>query len=249
MPSMMDAVVLCGGSGTRLRNAIGDAPKGMADIAGRPFLELLLRQLHRYGFERAILAVGYRKDVIQSHFGDRACGLSLSYSPESYPLGTAGALRNAADLIRSENALIMNGDSYTDVDLGKFVVKHKEMKAAVSVLVVPADERRDGGSVVLDEIGNLTMFAEKEDLIHAAYINAGVYIMSREMLAAIPPGVEVSLETEVLPRWLRERKCIKGFVCQGRCIDIGTPERYQSARNALANLEVDAMVPQCEGQL
>jgi NDP-sugar pyrophosphorylase family protein len=69
------------------------------------------------------------------------------------------------------------------------------------------------------------------------------------MIAAIPPGVEVSLEREVLPKWLRERKYVKGFVCQGRCIDIGTPERYQSARNTLANLEVDAMVPQCESQL
>jgi NDP-sugar pyrophosphorylase family protein len=249
MPSRTDVVVLCGGSGTRLRSAIADAPKGMVDIAGRPFLELLLRQLRRYGFDRAILAVGYRKDIIQSHFGDRAFGLRLSYSPELYPLGTAGALRNAADLLESENALIMNGDSYTDVDLGEFVVKHNEVKADVSVVVVAADERGDGGSVMLDEIGNLTKFAEKEGLIRAAYINAGIYMMSHKMIAAIPPGVEVSLEREVLPRWLRERKYVRGFVCQGGCIDIGTPERYQSARNTLANLEVDAKVPQCEGEL
>ena len=101
----------------------------MADVAGRPFLELLLRQLRRHGFERAILAVGYQKDMIYSHFGERAFGLDLAYSVESCPLGTGGALRNAADLIESENVLIMNGDSYTDADLGEFVVDHREAKA------------------------------------------------------------------------------------------------------------------------
>ena len=121
MPSTPDAILLCGGAGLRLRSVIGDAPKGMASVAGRPFLELLLRQLRRHGFERAILAVGYRKDVIQSHFGERAFGLHLAYSVESSPLGTGGALRNAADLIESDSVLIMNGDSYTDADLSEFV--------------------------------------------------------------------------------------------------------------------------------
>src|SRR5262245_4985053 len=113
MPSTPDAILLCGGAGLRLRSVIGNAPKGMADVAGRPFLELLLRQLRRHGFERAILAVGYQKHVIHSHFGGRAFGLHLAYSAESHPLGTGGALRNAAQLVRSESALIMNGDSYT----------------------------------------------------------------------------------------------------------------------------------------
>src|SRR5271157_925044 len=123
-----DAILLCGGAGLRLRSVIGNAPKGMADVAGRPFLELLLRQLRRHGFERAILAVGYQKDMIYSHFGERAFGLYLAYSVESRPLGTGGALRNAADLIESENVLIMNGDSYTDADLRELAVDHHEAK-------------------------------------------------------------------------------------------------------------------------
>ena len=251
MPNIADVVVLCGGAGLRLRSAIGNAPKGMADVAGRPFLELLLRQLRRHGFERAILAVGYRKDIIHSHFGERAFGLGLVVLSRVIPhSGRAGALRNAADLIESENALIMNGDSYTDADLGEFVVDHHEMKADVSVVVVPADGRGDGGSVVIDGNRQPYEFAEKEGLFHAAYINAGIYMMSRQLLAQYRRESRFRWRRELLPQVAARSESIsRDLSAQGRCIDIGTPERYQSAQNTLANLEVDAKVPQCESQL
>jgi NDP-sugar pyrophosphorylase family protein len=221
----------------------------MAEVAGRPFLELLLRQLHRYGFERAILAVGYRKDQIQSHFGERAFGLRLAYSAEPCPLGTGGASRKAADVAESESVLIMNGDSYTDADLGKFVAEHREAKADASVVVVPADGRGDCGSVLLDGNGKVASFEEKQGPFHAPYVNAGIYMLSREMLYEIPGGLEASLEHELLPRWLRQGKYIKGFVCLSRCIDIGTPERYRSAQDVLARAEVTANRPHGESQL
>jgi len=249
MPNTPDAVLLCGGAGLRLRSVIGNAPKGMADFAGRPFLELLLRQLGRHGFERAILAVGYQKDLIHSHFGERAFGLCLAYSIESCPLGTGGALRNAADMIESEDVLVMNGDSYTDADLGKFVVDHHEANADLSVVVVTVDGRDDCGSVLLDGSGKLAGFAEKQDPFHAPYVNAGIYLMSRQMLYEMPPGLEISLEREFFPRWLRQGKYIKGFVCSGRCVDIGTPERYQRAQDILAKVEVDACAHQRKSQL
>jgi NDP-sugar pyrophosphorylase family protein len=246
---MPDAIVLCGGAGIRLRSVIGNAPKGMAEVAGRPFLELLLRQLHRHGFERAILAVGYQKDVIHSHFGKRAFGLHVAYSAESRPLGTGGALRNAADQVRSETVLIMNGDSYTDADLGTFVAGHREAGADASVVVVPADGRDDCGSVRMDAEGRLASFEEKLNQFHAHYVNAGIYMVPRQMLYEIPAGLEVSLERELFPRWLQQGRTIKGLICLGRCIDIGTPERYRSAQHVLANAEVKASEPQCEGQL
>src|SRR5215469_18199337 len=124
MPSMPDAVLLCGGAGLRLRSVIGNTPKGMANVSGRPFLELLLRQLRRHGFDRAVLAIGYGGEAIRSYFGDQAFGLQLAYSVESCPLGTGGALRNAADMIESDDVLIMNGDSYTDANLQALVVDH-----------------------------------------------------------------------------------------------------------------------------
>ncbi len=243
MPSPPDAILLCGGAGLRLRSVIGNAPKGMAVVAGRPFLELLLRQLSRHGFERAILAVGYQKDVIHSHFGERAFGLDLTYSVEASPLGTGGALRNAADLVRSENVLIMNGDSHTDVDLQAFVGNHGEAKADASVVLVPADGRGDGGSVRVDDSGRLVRFDEKQGCADSPYLNAGIYILSRKILYEIPSGVSVSLEQELFPRWLAERKDIRAFVHQGKCVDIGTPERYQVAQGILATVETGQTAP------
>jgi NDP-sugar pyrophosphorylase family protein len=226
-----------------------DAPKSMASIAGRPFLELLLRQLRRHGFQRAILAVGYQNNVIQSYFGGRAFGLNLAYSVESSPLGTGGALRNAAPLIESDAALIMNGDSYTEVDLCEFVADYRESRADVSVVVAPSDGRADCGSVRVDGNGKLASFEEKQGPFYAPHLNAGIYMVSRHMLYEIPPGHEVSLERELLPRWLREGKVVKGFVCLGRCVDIGTPERYRNAQGILGNVEIEAGAFQGESQL
>jgi NDP-sugar pyrophosphorylase family protein len=249
MPSTTDAMLVCGGAGLRLRSITGDVPKAMASIAGRPFLELLLRQLRRHGFQRVILAVGHREDVIRSHFGESAFGLQLAYSAESLPLGTGGALRKAVDVVKSDSLLIMNGDSYTDADLPKFVAAYRESKADASVLLIPADERDDCGTVLVSEGGRLVRFEEKQDSFHAPYFNAGVYMMSRQLLYEIPPGLEISVERELLPRWLKQGKDITGFVCLGRCIDIGTPERYRDAQDILANVELDASALQHEGRL
>jgi NDP-sugar pyrophosphorylase family protein len=249
MPNMPDALLLCGGAGLRLRSVIGDGPKGMAEVAGRPFLELLLRQLHRNGFKRAILAVGYQQDVIHSYFGECSFGLQLVYSAESSPLGTGGALRNAADLIESENVLIMNGDSYTEVDLSKFLAECREAKADASVVVVPADGRSDCGFVLINEDGKLSSFEEKQAPVHAPYVNAGVYILSRQMLYEIPAEVQISLERSLLPRWLQQGRYIKGFIYSGRCTDIGTPERYRDAQSILAHVEADVCTSQSESQL
>jgi len=237
MPSLPDAVILCGGAGTRLRSVTGDAPKVMASVAGRPFLELLLRQLHRHGFERAIMAVGYRRDAIRSRFGDEACGLRLSYSEETDPLGTGGALRNAVQLLESEIALVMNGDSYTDLDLDAFVASHQATAADASLAVVPADGRADCGSVFADAEGKLTGFAEKQDNARAPYINAGIYLLSKSLLLEIPSGLQISLERELLPRWLEAGRSIRAFVAGTRCVDIGTPERFSEAQQVLANAE------------
>jgi NDP-sugar pyrophosphorylase family protein len=249
MPKVPEAIVLCGGAGLRLRDVTGSGPKSMATIAGRPFLELLLKQLQRSGFERAILAVGYQRDVIRAYFGERAHGLHLVYSDESSPLGTGGALRNAADLVQSDTVLIMNGDSYTDADLIQFVVDHDGSEADASMIVVPVDGRNDCGSVLLDQNDRLVRFEEKQGPSGAKYLNAGIYLVSRSLLFDIPAGLQISLERELLPRWLKEGKYVKGFVHSGMCVDIGTPERYQGAQDRLAKAEVQDSTLQSETYL
>jgi NDP-sugar pyrophosphorylase family protein len=242
MRSLPEAIVLCGGAGVRLKDVAGNGPKSMARIAGRPFLELLLRQLRRNGFRRVILAVGYQQESIRSHFAEGVFGLQLAYSAESTPLGTGGALRNAADLVGSDSVLILNGDSYTDVDLNKFAVNHRESKADASMVVLPGDGRGDCGSVQVGPGGELVKFEEKQGACFTRYLNAGIYMMSRSILYDIPPGVQVSLERELFPRWLEEGKHIKAFIRSGKCVDIGTPERFRIAQDALANVELEVSV-------
>lgn len=238
MPTVPDAIVLCGGAGLRLRSITAGAPKATADIAGRPFLELLLRQLRRYKFQRVILAVGFQRDVIRSQFGKSACGLRLHYSSEETPLGTGGALQNAYKLIQSDTCLVMNGDSYTNCDLNRLMTQHVETKADVSVVVVLPDQREDVGWVSADEKGRMLSFDEKRIPNGARYFSAGIYSMTRSVLGSLPVGIPMSLETQLLPTWLAEGKNIMAFVSSSQCIDIGTPERYKTAQRLLADAEV-----------
>jgi NDP-sugar pyrophosphorylase family protein len=234
MSDIEDAVILCGGAGIRLRPVTGTAPKSMVNVSGRPFLEMLLSQLERSGFRRVILAIGYQGAAIQSHFGETFCGMDVEYSNELVPLGTGGALRNAAEHVRATSCVVMNGDSYTDVDLEKFAFAHSESKADLSVVVVAVDGRSDCGSVVVDHEGNVVHFLEKERTFSARHVNAGIYGLSREILFEIPAGCQISLEREIVPRWIGQRKCVKAFIHSGKCVDIGTPDRYRAAQETLA---------------
>lgn len=233
------AVILCGGAGLRLRPVTGTGAKSMANVSGRPFLEMLLRQLERSGFRRAILAIGYEGAAIRSHFGETFCGLDVTYSNESSPLGTGGALRNAAEQVRGMSCLVMNGDSYTDVDLDQFAVAHCKSKTDLSVVVVAVDERSDCGSVVVDDEGNVAQFLEKTHTDSARHVNAGIYGLSTEMLFEIPAGRQISLERELVPKWIRDGKRVRAFMHSGKCVDIGTPDRYRAAQELLAHAQVD----------
>jgi len=242
MPSVTDAIVLCGGAGTRLRSVTGDAPKSLATIGDRPFLDILINQLRRHGFEHVILAVGYQRDLIRSHFESRKHDVSLEYSIESTPLGTGGALRNAVEFVKSEALLIMNGDSYTDADLSAFVATHRESQADLSVVVVPTDGRVDCGLVSADPTGKVLGFKEKQSATGRQYVNAGIYMVDKKILYEMPANQRVSLEEELFPRLLAEGRNVRTFHYSGRCIDIGTPERYLLAQEILANVEPDRLL-------
>jgi len=233
MNNTPDVIVLCGGAGIRLRSVVEDAPKSMARIGHRPFLELLLEKLDRSGFRRVILATGYQAEAIRDFFGGHFRNLELLYSRELTPLGTGGALRNAAELVTSDAALVTNGDSYTDADLTQFVIDFREAKADVSVLIVPSDGRDDCGTVTVDDDSAITSFNEKNPLVASRYLNAGIYMLSRRALYDIPEGARVSIEHDLLPYWVNYRRPVKAFVFHGSCVDIGTPERYRDAQHLL----------------
>jgi NDP-sugar pyrophosphorylase family protein len=240
MPESPDAVILSGGFGLRLRGVVGDVPKPMARIGSRPFMELLLRQLKRHGFSRVILSVGYKHEVIREHFGEKAFGMELVYSIETSPLGTGGALRQAFDDIRTETALVLNGDSYTDADFSRFIQAHARNLADVTVVVIP-ETRSDAGSVVLDRNGKITAFAEKRVVPESRYLSAGIYMLSQSLIGTIPRAEKISLEEQLFPQWLAAGRKIEGFVFEGQCLDIGTPERFQKAQGLLQKVELESV--------
>ena len=245
MPPTPDAVILCGGLGLRLRSVTGDTPKTMVSVCGRPFMELLLVQLKRNGFSRVILSTGFRSDVIRNHFGEKAFGLDLLYSLEPSPLGTGGALRHSWSLITTDSILVMNGDSHTDLDLRDFMLTHARRESDLTVAVVP-ETRTDAGSVLVDDNGRVTAFAEKHPLLGSRFKSAGIYMISSNLAESIPPAVHISLEERLLPRWIREGRIIKAFIHPGKCMDIGTPARYWGAQQALAGVELEASLAQSE---
>jgi mannose-1-phosphate guanylyltransferase len=189
----------------------------MAHVRGRPFLETLLRQLVWFGFHRVILAVGHAGGAIQSYFGERFCGIEIEYSKEPSPLETGGALGDAAGFIRTNSCLVMNGDSYTDVDLHQVARAHRESGADISVVVVPVDERQDIGSVLLDADQSVLQFAEKEPSHSARHLNAGIYMLTRAVINTISAASAVSLERELFPQWIREGRGVRAFVHSRTC--------------------------------
>jgi NDP-sugar pyrophosphorylase family protein len=238
MTAMPDAIILAGGAGLRLKSITGNTPKPMAMIGGRPFLELLILQLRRHGFSRVILSVGLAQEAISEHFGKAAFGLDLCYSLESSPLGTGGGLRQASDHITTDTALVMNGDSYTNVELNRLVSAHLESRADLTMVVIQGT-RHDAGSVLMDKNGRVTTFAEKRFVQDSAYLSAGIYILDKNLVKSIPPGSKFSLEEQLFPEWLAKGKNIMAFVSASQCIDIGTPGRFAQAQDLLASVEQD----------
>lgn len=234
MPEMPDVIVLCGGAGTRLRAVTGESPKSMAMVAGRPFLDLLLAQLDNQGFRKVILASGYHNEAIREHFGTRVMNLAVVHSAEDEPLGTGGAVVLAAKSVDTATTVVMNGDSYTELDLNACIREHCENEAEITVVVTAADGRRDCGNVSVDPTGIISEFREKKPGFTGRYANAGIYVINTRLLQSVSAGVKLSLELELFPRWIGEGRKVRAYRASGVCVDIGTPERYQLAQTTLA---------------
>jgi D-glycero-alpha-D-manno-heptose 1-phosphate guanylyltransferase len=216
------ALVLAGGLGTRLRPVVANRPKALIEVAGRPFITFLLDQLAAAGIDQAILCTGYRGEQVRECLGPRYGGLSLSYSQEAEPLGTAGALRLALPDVQSDQALVMNGDSYCEAGLRGFWSWHHGRPATASLLLTRVADTRRYGRVACDAQGAVTGFVEKSAAGGPGWISAGIYLLSRDLLAEIPAGRAVSIEREVFPAWVG--RGLYGCPAGGRFLDFGTPE-------------------------
>ena len=220
----MEAIVLAGGFGTRLKHIVPDVPKPMAPVCGRPFLRYILDDLQGKGFERIILATGYKSEVIQSFFGRSYRGMELVYSQENAPLGTGGALKRALQLCHGERIAAVNGDTYFDVDLGAM-----ERAAQPGCFVLAAKRMRNFDRYGTLELNGTQVTAFREKMpCKEGMINGGIYLLERTALEHIPQDC-FSFETEVLEPMAAKGR-VYAFESEGLFIDIGIPEDYEQAQ-------------------
>lgn len=230
----MQAVVLVGGEGRRLRPLTETRPKPMVPLVDRPFVAHQIDLLYRHGVRDIVFSCGYRPDALEAHFGDgSAHGVRLRYVVDPEPLGTAGAIDNARDELDDGDVLVLNGDILTDLDLTAVVDAHRRAGAEASIVLTPVEDPSAYGLVRIDEERRVWEFLEKPtpDLLvpgEPYLINAGTYVLSRAAREAIPTGVSCSIEREVFPV-LAERGTLYGHPSDAYWRDIGTHRSYLDA--------------------
>jgi len=227
----MQAIVLVGGEGTRLRPLTSDVPKPAVTLVDRPFLAYAIEWLAAHGVTEVVLACGFLPDVLREAMEEHEPdGVRVTYVAEPEPLGTAGAIRFAADALgdRLEDRFFaLNGDVLADLDLSALVRAHEQRGASATIGLHPVEDSSAYGLVSLDGEARVLEFLEKTGNPVPGEINAGTYFLDRSVLDLIPPGQAVSIEREVFPRLIGAG--LHGLRLDGYWMDIGTPERYLQA--------------------
>lgn len=228
-----DTLILCGGLGTRLRPAVSDRPKGLAQIQGRAFLDVLVDELVRNGLRRLVLCMGYGSDQIATHFRHRR-DAEFVFSVEDRPLGTGGAIALALPKARSDPFLVVNGDSFCVVNYADLLEFHRRNRALLTLVVTPPTGRTDAGAIRADEAGRILEFAEKPEHEDGGkrHVSAGIYVMQRKAMDLAPRAGAFSLERDLFPVAVHSGRCF-AFPVSGPLVDIGTPERLLAARYQL----------------
>jgi D-glycero-alpha-D-manno-heptose 1-phosphate guanylyltransferase len=228
----MEAIVLAGGFGTRLRSVVKDVPKPMAPIGGRPLLEILLTRLAQQGFAHVVLSLGYQADLIVKHFGERFHGMSLTPVIEDKPLGTGGAVRLALQHCHEDHVFVFNGDTFVDLEIAAVEEFWRRYREPMIIAREVPDTARYGH---LELHGaHVVRFAEK-GRSGPGLINVGCYVLPWDVLNDFAPDTPFSLEQDFLAPWVR-RAPLRVYVSQGYFIDIGIPEDYERAQVELPQL-------------
>lgn len=228
----MQAIVLVGGEGTRLRPLTETTPKPALTLVDRPFLAYMIEWLAGHGVSEVVLACGFLPGVLREALAgeEERAGVSIRYVVEPEPLGTAGAIRFAADQLGDEldeRFLALNGDVLTDLDLGALLAAHDRGGAAATIALHPVEDSSAFGLVRTGPDGAVLEFLEKTGEPAPGEINAGMYVLERSVLELIPPGRSVSIERDVFPRLAGGG--LWALAMDGYWVDIGTPERYLAA--------------------
>jgi NDP-sugar pyrophosphorylase family protein len=226
------AAILCGGKGTRLQPVVSNVPKSLAPVAGEPFLFHLIQLLSQLGIKKIVLLTGHMHDAIFTACGDgKKFGVEISYSRETEPLGTAGAIYHAKNILMNhEHFIVLNGDTFFDESITALI--NKPMQNEIGLIgVTPLNEPSQYGSIQFDDNHHIHSFLEK-NLQSTDYVSAGIYKFSKNILEKISEKFSgnqmVSLEQDIFPELILQKNILKAIVLQGQFHDIGTPERYNN---------------------
>jgi D-glycero-alpha-D-manno-heptose 1-phosphate guanylyltransferase len=227
----MEAIILAGGLGTRLAARLNGLPKAMAPVGGRPFLNILLSQLKRLGFERVILSVGHLHSVIEKNIGRSFNGMRIDYAMENIPLGTGGAIRFAMEQAEEESILVMNGDTFLDADYAAMLQAHTAQLAELTIAVAQVDDVSRYGGVLLKD--NHVEGFEEKGRSGPGWINAGSYVLTRNFPWPAALSERFSFERDLLAAEVGRRHP-PAFVVTGFFLDIGVPDDLDRAQSVLA---------------
>ena len=236
----MQALILVGGEGTRLRPLTCNMPKSMVPVLNTPFLDHFFHYLAGHGVNNIVLAMGHLSRPIEEYFGDGSrFGIKLTYAVESQPMGTAGAVKNAERFLES-SFLVINGDIFTDLDLSAMLDFHEKRRAIVTIALTPVEDPTAYGLIETTSGDKITRFLEKPswDQVTTNMINAGTYILNKEVLKRIPAGVNHSFERQLFPQLLEVGEPLFAFPSNAYWMDIGTPEKYLKLHRDLMRGEI-----------
>lgn len=225
----MNAVIMAGGYGTRLKSISGDLPKPMVDLAGKPVLEHTLLLLRRNGIENVCMSLHYSPEVIREYFGSgEKWGMRISYHVEPKPLGTAGGVKACRDFTGSRDFLVISGDCVCNFDLRVLMEAHRRHGSAVTMALVPHSAPLSYGIVLTDNLGRVVSFTEKPRWrqVVSDMINTGIYVISPKAMELVPEGEPYDFSKQLFPALLEKGTEIRALPMEGYWCDIGTPRAY-----------------------
>ncbi|MBP3088723.1 NDP-sugar synthase [Corynebacterium sp. sy017] len=227
MKQDVDAVILVGGKGTRLRPLTVSTPKPMLPTAGVPFLSHLLARIKAAGITHVVLGTSFKAEVFEEYFGcGEEFGLEIEYVVEERPLGTGGGIRNVYDKLRADTVMVFNGDVLGGTDLGGILQEHYDKNADLTMHLVRVPDPRAFGCVPTDAQGRVEAFLEKTEDPPTDQINAGCYVFKRELIEQIPADRVISVERDTFPKLLEDGFKVYGFVDTSYWRDMGTPSDF-----------------------
>ena len=227
-----DVIILAGGLGTRLKSVVSDVPKPMAPVAGKPFMEFILQKLPLQNVNQIILSVGYKYEKIKEHYGDKYHHIPLIYSIEEEPLGTGGGIKLALSKSKTENCLIVNGDTLFDVDFEQFWQVHNQNNNDITLALKQIEQPDRYGTVLLTK-NKIVKFSEKQAGLKSGLINGGLYWIKTELISKMPAEDKFSFETAFLEKQVNTLQ-MGGYIDSSLFIDIGIPTDYEHAQHLFA---------------